>query len=363
MGERKTKKQVIQHLLLILREQPLSINELAVKADINWETTKGYLEFLKEFGIIGEFEDGNKRMFKLIRPVEINKDTLFNLPLNPQDEERCKTIFGFVKTRWYEKTKKYPGRTQMQKTVIEIADRMGLDIPRGWYLLGEMCVLQYNDMETYDIKPEYITRELTLTVDLCIDELSSLTTDAIIQRQYERKNKKLYLIKKKLNEMLLTEIETQEQKQQIGALLYSLAINFPEKSDNKEIIELLTIFVGCVNQLFVLKPVEDIEILRPEMQEIYMLLWELMASYNLYCSLTEEYKKYPKETAFPYFKPRFDTLIQLARELLAHFAEPCKLTIEEEKYKELYELKGSVKPIEYSEQEKKSWLDDFEKKS
>lgn len=362
MGERKTKKQVIQHLLLILREQPLSINELAVKAEINWETTKGYLEFLKDLKIIDEFEQGNKRMFNLIMPIETNKDTLFNLPINPKDEVLCKSLFGFVRQRWYQKMGKYPGRTQLQKTVIEIADRAGLDIPRGWYILGEMCVLQYNDMETYEANPEYMTRELTVTVDLCIDELSKLTTDEIIQRQYERKNKRLYLVKKKLNEVLLNEIGTQEQKQQIGALLYSLAINFPEKTDNKEIIELLNLFVGCVNQLLVLKSVKEIEFLREEIQEIYLLLWELMASYNLFWSLTEEHKKYSKEAIIPYFKPRFETLIQLARELLAHFAENCKFTIEGDKYKGLYELKGSVKPIEYPEQEKKRWLAEFEKK-
>ncbi len=355
------KKQAIQHILLVLREKSLSINELADTVGISWETTKNYLELLKELNVVIEFEQGNKRMFKVEKPTESNKDTLFNLPLEPKEEALCKSLFGFIKKRWHEKTGKYPGRTQMQKTVVEVADRTKLDIPRGWYILGEMCVLQYNENEDYAIGQGHITRDVEMTIDICIDELSPLSSDAIIQRQYEVKSKKLYLVKKTLNRVLLNNITSQEQEKQIGALLYSLVVNFPLREDNKEIVELLNIFVGSVNQIFVLKPVSEVEALRPEIQEIYLFLWELIASYNLFYSLTEERKKYAKEFALQYFKPRFDTLLQIARELLAHFAEHCKTEVEVGDYAELYKLKGSAKPNESSAEEKKKAFDEFEK--
>lgn len=365
MEGRKTKKQAIQQILLILREQPLSINEIADKVGISWETMKNYLEFLKELNIIEEFEQGNKRMFKSIKriDVEMNENTLFNLPIKLHEEELCKSLFEFIRQRWHEKTGKYPGRTQMQKTVIEVADRAKLDIPRGWYLLGEMCVLQYNEMETYEIKEGYITRELKLTVDACIDEFKQFkNSDAIIQWQYEKKHKRLYLIKKRLNEALLNKIETPEQEKEIGALLYSLAINFPERYDNKEIIELLGIFVATTNQILVLKSLREVEVLRPEIQEIYIVLWELMASYNLFYSLTQEYKRYTAEFAKHYFKPRFDTLLQIAKELIAHLDEHCKTAfVVEDKYKLLYDAKGSVAHDEYSADDRKKAFDEFEK--
>lgn len=363
---RKTKKQLVQRILHLLENKPMTINELAVEVDSNWDTVHKALDLLKSVDVVLEVEEENKKVFKKVKEVDVTRreDTLLGIPLNKETENLCNYLFMKVRKRWLEKTNILPNKTQMQKVIAEIADsiKLPIEIPRGWYLFGQICVLEYNPEQEYLYEFKEKIPNLDEAIDNAINIYSKYigNTRAILSEQYQRKHKTLYLAKLKLQQILCFGLN-QETKPLISKLLNSFAMNFPRKEDNKEIVNILNAYVSIINQLFIEKNEKDLNDLQITINDCFISLWELMATYNLFNDLISGNYGYKYVTLKKYFDPRKETLIAVCKEYL----EELNSSLSSKQIDEIswiFKLKGSVKPKVLTEEEKKKLFDNYENK-
>ena len=360
---RKTKKQLVQRIIQLLENKPMTVNEISVAVGSNWDTVYKALDLLKGINLVLEIEEGNKKVFKRVDDVSIHKreDTLLGIPITKKCEDLCYYLFNKVKQKWIQKTKQEPNRTQMQKVVGEIADNIKLpyEIPRGWYLFGQVCILEYKPTQEYHSEFQNNIPELNKEIDNAIEIYSKYnkTVDVLFE-QYKRKNKVLYLARLKLKQILCYELN-QETKPLISKLLNSFAMNFPKKEDNKNIVKLLNAYVSIVNRLFIER--QELEELHNLIIDCFISLWELMATYNLFDDLVNGNYGYQYGILRKYFEPRFDTLIALCEDYLEEldsYLPPKEL----DKNSKLFKLIGSTKPKVLTKEEKEKLFENYEEK-
>ena len=359
---RKTKKQLVQRIIQLLENKPMTVNEISVAVGSNWDTIYQALDLLKSVNLVLEMEEGNKKIFKKVDDASIPKreDTLLGIPINRKCEDLCYYLFKRVKQEWMQKTKEEPNRTQMQKAVGEIADNLKLpyEIPRGWYLFGKVCVLEYNPKEEYHSEFENNIPGLDKEIDNAIEIYSNCgNTYEIHAQQYERKNNKLYASKLKLKRLLHYRLD-QNVKLLISKLLYSLEINFSKKEDNQDIIQLLNTYSSIINRLFVERNEEELEEVHNLIIDCFISLWEFMATYNLFSDLLNGNYGYTYEILRKYFNPRFDTLLALCKDYLEEL-NSYLLPREIDQNSKLYKLMGSAKPKVLTKEEKEKLFEDY----
>ena len=362
---RKTRKQLVQRIIQLLETKPMTVNEISIAVGSNWDTAYKALDLLKSIGLISENGEGNKNVFKKVDGVDIQKrnDTLLGIPISKKSEELCYYLFNKVKKRWIQKTKQEPNKTQMQKVVGEVADNVKLpyEIPRGWYLFGQMCVLEYDPKEKYHSEFKNNISGLDKEIDNAIQIYSKCGDVYEVQaEQYERKNNKLYLAKLKLKKILCYKLD-QNAKLVVSKLLHSFIMNFPEREDNKEIIELLDAYTSILNRLFLERNEDELDGLHNLIIDCFIALWELIATYNLFNDLVNGGYGYTYENLKKYFDPRFDTLIALCKDYLEELSNYL-LPKEFDKNSKLYKLMGCVKPKVLTKEEKKKLFEDYENK-
>lgn len=352
----KTKKQIVQRILQLIESQPRTINELAESVGSNWDTVYKALTMLKSIGLVQEVEESSKRMFKKKEGTSIIRrpDTLFGVPISKECENLCYSLFIKVKEKWTQKTKNPPNKTQMQKVVAEIADniKMPVEIPRGWYLFGQVCVLEYDPNKEYETEFKGNIPKLNEELDKAVEIYSKYSnTLGVLFEQYQRKNKTLYLARLKLSQVLDCRIE-QKDKPVISSLLYSLVMNFPEKEDNKDVTSVLNSYVSIINQILMEKDEKSLEDLHMLIEDSFISLWELMATYNLFNDLVSGNYGYEYNTLKDYFNPRVETLMALCKEYLEEL-NGTLLPKHIDKDSKLFKLMGSMKELSTEEKKKR----------
>ena len=138
-------------------------------------------------------------------------------------------------------------------------------------------------------------------------------------------------------------------------------MNFPEKEDNKETIQLLNAYTSILNRLFLERNEDELEELHNLIIDCFISLWELMATYNLFNDLVNGNYGYDYENLRMYFKPRFDTLIALCKDYLEEL-DSYLLPKEIDKNSKLYKLMGSAKPKVFTKEDKKKLFENYEDK-
>lgn len=363
MIKKKTKKQLIQKIMQSLSKGSKTINEIAENSGSNWDTINQNLDILKKLDIVEEGSEDNKKIFKLKKNEVIYRDdTLFGLPISNDAENLCNYLFVKIKEKWLQKKQCIPNKTQMQKVVAEIANNVGAFsiIPRGWYLFGEMCTLQYSPDKNYQYKQVKEEAEWDTDINKAIDIYSKYEhTREILFEQYQRRGKALYLNKLNLQQALYSKIDS-ETKKLISRLLYNFAMEFPLKEDNNDILEMLNMYVSITGQILLEKSDNDIVEIQPLLIDCFIAVWELIAMYNLLDSLAEG-KFESRDTLWKYFKGRVELSKTECIEYLSELNNyiPPKAVGNSTS---LHKLMGSVKPRELSEEDKNKLFADYETK-
>lgn len=360
---RKTKKQMVQRVLQLLETKPMTVNEIAVNINSNWDTVNKSLELLESLNLVEWEGEENKRIFKAnIDNPTLRKDTLFGIPIiREKDENLCKMLFMKIREKWFTKNKFYPNRTLMQKMVVRIADELHLPIPRGWYIFGKMAVLQYDSEVNYQYEPVPIP-ELDNKMDAIAEHFSKFNAFDAQLEQYKHDKKMLYLAKLRIQESLSKYVFDKDTIKNLSNLLYIFAREFPSNEDNGIITETVNSFVSIVNQLFIQNSKEELNKMRQFLVDSFASVWELMAIYNLFDSLVAGNFGYERRSLKKYFDKRLDTLLAISLDYIAELdsriAKP-RISKEEDN---LLKFKGIIyKPKKLSEEERKILLEEFSK--
>src|SRR3989344_6926700 len=131
---RKTAEQIKEEILSHLKETPLSIEQIRIKAESNWSTINSYLQELNKEGKVKEIISADKA--KIYQ--RIFGDTYFDIPITDDERKKFRALFSLI-LQEYKLTGSIPTKTHFAKCAVHVIknESSGLsDLPTIWYLYG-----------------------------------------------------------------------------------------------------------------------------------------------------------------------------------------------------------------------------------
>lgn len=314
------RKQIIIKIVQALRKNKvLSINELAAELKSNWSTININLGLLKEIGIVKEENKKTGRFFSLTK-TEYNTDTLFGLPLSKRGEQYSKFLFYHIKRIWFEQTKKRLERTRAHKLAVKIANDFNLPVPRGWYMYGELLVLQYNDDVDYvtSFKPAE-NKELLKRIAEVVIKSKNKTISDLKDEQYI--HNPLYLNANELHDALTSATFDKEDCLKIKEKLYSVLFKLKVGTEYRAVTEVVDGFSSVLIQLLKLRK-NQLQKLKSKIVSAFNEVWHLIALMNFYNSLREnKFEIYHDQLLSKYLSSAFEICKNNAEEQLLDLSE------------------------------------------
>ncbi|RJQ21872.1 hypothetical protein C4580_01770 [Candidatus Woesearchaeota archaeon] len=328
MGDttRKKRADIFKDIVDSLRNGSQTILQISKATDINWETVKNCLETLKTLSIIQE-EEKNGKTFYFVdesKLIQTEENTLLGLPLTEDRKNATYGLFKRIIERWEKiRPDRKINKTFLHKILVKVVKNNDKDLkfPHGWYLFGECAVLQCDPMDCKE-QPYQIGTEYDAKIDVVVTEYSQLSsTHELMQRQYTDEGNELYTLRLKISDKLLnkfTETSVHELKRSLKDFVFS----FKKNEENEELLEYLNGFLSIVTRLINGLKLGELDDIRPVINETFMSIWELLATYNLYKSLVER-GYYEKATIRKYYTLRMGNLKHIAESYLSALHDYC----------------------------------------
>lgn len=289
---RKGSREIVKAIFQALQGGEKSVGQIVEHADADWNAISNYLQTLEEAGVVSCRKDGRKKIYSLeVSPKgDTDSEHYFGLPLDPEKENTINFIFETARTYWQEATGSTPGKTQMQKTLARVNDELGLDLPIGWYLYGEMCVKQFDPAQQYSFEEPSNRDELDRTIRDTVETYSQTGSvhDLVLQR-YEEANNELYLLKEEIKHKHLIP-EAADRSEEVVSRLYHFIYSLPEIDDD-EALSYINEFLSLASNLFQRKDADQIRRVDAELTETFAAVWRLIALYNYKHDMTEHYSE------------------------------------------------------------------------
>lgn len=341
--------EVAEKLLTVLSNQPetkggLSIQEISTKSGINWETTKRYLDMFYKLNIIIELKESDKILYRKVGQDE--KDTLFGIPLNQNNRVIIQRIYSTIRLLWSETHKSQIYKTRLQKVAVDVVEKYYPQIPRGWYLYGELLPLA---PDTGGEGPFDQAEEIARIREVFDEYTPFNNTHEIRMYQYERKEKKLYIVKEKLA-TLLSGSFTRDLA--LFQTINEFAANVENSDSNEKTKAIAESFTASLLSIIRNADMEHLEKAKPTIIDVFNRVWELIAT----CEYHESMKKYYDAELLDYYMSNDildkEELSLEALESLEQF-EPKIIIPDNEQTRKLKALRGSAKEISPEEKKKR----------
>jgi hypothetical protein len=247
---------------------------------VSWEAIRAALEALESIGFVKKEEKSGKDYYSLSHCSTPIKDTILGLPVSKEQEKLCCEIANRIR-ELAPKT----NNTFLQKMVVNLIKRKNLDIPYGWYLYGECCVVK--------LVPEFLskyssTHKFDTELKQIIGEFKSYgNTDELLKALYVKEGNALYLHRWKINGML-----SHPFKEKPVLLDYEIKHMIFTISDMKlprQIYEYLMEFYSDLVRL-IKHPIEKMEEYRLDILSTFQSIWELIGTYEMYSTTKPKYQ-------------------------------------------------------------------------
>ncbi len=292
--EKKSKSRIIRAIINSVSEAPKSIYELSKELNSNWDTIKNNVTLLKDLGILDVVEQ--KIFLKSDKSISIHDDTVAGLPLSDDARKRIYAVAKKINDKWKNVTGEEPNKTHLQKAIVEISEKFpSLNIPRGWYFYGKIVLInvdktKFNEnLDKYDFKRYSINlKEFESCILEVINTLKDLSNSELLDYQYEKYNKKDYLIKRNVERLFL---EKKFDKEKFSNLLYKLIFNFRLIKDDPLNHKVISIIKEAISVMISKTYIEDIDKninFKLQLMETFTIFWKLFATYGLLISLEGE---------------------------------------------------------------------------
>lgn len=329
MGDttRKKRADIFKIIVDSLRSEPQTILQVSKSTDINWETVKNCIETLKTLNIIQEEERNGKTYYFVdeSKLISIEENTLLGLPLNDEQKQTTYGLFKRIIERWEKiKPERKINKTFLHKILVKLVkseEEIKLKVPHGWYLFGECAVLQCEPVscieQRFDIGKKYDSK-----IDSIVTEYAEIpSTIELMNKQYVEEGNDLYTTRLKISDKLLNPFN-ENSIQELKRSLKDFVFSFKKTEENEDIIEYLNGFFSIVTRLINGLNTKELEDIRSIINDTFMSIWELMATYNLYSSLVER-RYYDKATISKYYALRKGNLKHIAESYLSTLKDYC----------------------------------------
>ena len=192
----------ISNVITYIKENPnCKISDLSSNVSMDTNGLKSILKDLEKAKVIIVAEDSDEKKYSCADIItKKREDTYFGLNLSERDENLINYLYAKIKMYWVQKTGRDPKKVEVNKTIARIDKEYNLNLPIGWYLHGQMCIMAYNEQQIYTYDLKYIEKEIVASLSLIdkfmkkiIDTYSKMTISQIKKESYLVENKELYL--------------------------------------------------------------------------------------------------------------------------------------------------------------------------
>ncbi len=206
---KKTSNSIIlRDLILGLKESPKSIVELSEEKNLDRVTVSRYLKILKEAGVLGEKEEGRKKVFYLKN--DYSEKTFFGLPLDEKTENIIDSLYYLIKKEWEKENDSVLLKTTAQKIIFEVVSKLDLKIPKGWYIYGGIVIAPYDKQKNYELKEPSLLENAKNIISETVKKYSYKFAYEAKNEQYShledlglsKERKKIYILKEDILKIL-----------------------------------------------------------------------------------------------------------------------------------------------------------------
>ena len=288
MANRKTAEQIKEEILSILKEGPLSIEQLRKKIESNWSTINSYLEELSKSGNVKKIISADKK--KIYQRVF--GDTYFDIPITDLERKKFRTLFSLIMKKYKEKDKT-PTKTELAKAAVKVINSQssGLaELPTVWYLYGMIPLMIADPSQNYseEIQLEH-TPKINSIIEIYIQESHEKKSRQLQREQHREYNDALYC----LSDSFLDEVQKPNwDKEKIFDILNDFFIACPIDNDFQEVFWLTDRFISTVRKLSCFDKLENNKI---KILLTFDALWKFIATYKFYKTLSAQKRFLGKE--------------------------------------------------------------------
>ena len=278
---RKTAEQIKEEILSHLKENPLSIEQLRIKAESNWSTINSYLEELSKDGKVKEIISADKA--KIYQ--RIFGDTYFDIPITDNERKMFRTLFSLIMKK-YKDANKTPNKTQLAKTAVKVINspESGLsELPVVWYLYGAIPLMIADPSQDYQEELVFEHKQkINNIIEIFMKENINKNTKQIQKEQHLEYNDKLY---KLADDFLELAKENSWNKQKIFEILNEFCIVCPIDEEFKDVFWFTERFVSTVRKLSYFDNLENHKI---KILLTFDSIWKFIATYKFYQTISTQ---------------------------------------------------------------------------
>ncbi|MDP2750928.1 MAG: hypothetical protein Q8O89_08920 [Nanoarchaeota archaeon] len=312
---RKNKIRIISAVLDKIDKKALTINEIAEAIDSHWLTVREVVVFLEKHKLIEGIDEQGERKYKISEGHPREELTYFSIPTDTKTKALALYLFNKIKETWLSTKGEMINKTFSQKIAIDVIEALKLDIPCGWYKFGKITLFNIDPNKDYgSISTPQNSEEIDAQIQKSVDKFKGLKyTWEIRKVQYEEYNNVQYQINQNLeligNNMI--DLESEQNKKALTVQLEKLKNQIQDNNETKEIKLTLMNFISLINN-YMLTGVHLNEI-KDLLHKSYESVWDVVATYNFYQSLSEN-EKYDKKILKSYFDPYIEEKINEAND-------------------------------------------------
>lgn len=302
----KERSRIYSDVVELLKKGSYTTLQIADLTKINWETAKNAVDTLVKINLVSPKKENGKTYYSIDEAnfLQLRKDTLLGLPLSDEQLNISRGLLKRIDELWIKYSNKPLSKTFRQKILIKLVKRNNIqNIPYGWYLFGQCAVLFMNEEENIVSNKSYDKEIIIL-----IKEYQQIsTTKELLELHYLEEGNELYNARIRISDILLRPFDNssiQLLKQDLRRFVFS----FPKNEENSEIMDRINGFYSIIIRLINGSNIKELDDNRPLINDVFMALWELIATFNLYQSLKGK-NWYEPSTLYRYYKLRIEMLL------------------------------------------------------
>jgi hypothetical protein len=281
MSTRKSPEQIKEEILDSLKDGPLSIEQIRLKAESNWSTTSTYLEELSKDGKVREIISADKA--KIYQRVF--GDTYFDIPITETERKKFRALFCLI-LRKYKELGRTPNKTELSKAAVKVINspESGLsELPTAWYLYGAVPIMIANPSESYqeEVLLEH-KQKINSIIEVFAKETENKKARQIQKDQHAEYNDPIY----KLHDSFLELMESNPlDKEKIFSVLDDFFVAFPVDNEFPEVFWLANRFISTVRELSYFDKLDNH---KTKILLTFDSLWKYVAVYKFYKTISSK---------------------------------------------------------------------------
>ena len=272
---KKSREEIKKSILNILREKPLSIQQISEKVGSNWSTVNDILEELKKEFKIRELLVTDKAKIFAIRDYPV----FYGIPLKKEIIEECQDLMRIVLHEWKKEKKTIPPLTTIQKIAVDVVNNYNLALPVVDFHYGKVLPVIFKIEKQEPVDAEKLKKYSSILSYIRKAVISHSETAWKERRnQYKKYKMDLFQIKEDIQLIFSQKDIEKINKKELSKKIIEFSLKFPIYDE--EIYSLFSRFESSSVLLLEVKTDKrKIKDYIQAIQESFEKIWDLLTCY------------------------------------------------------------------------------------